>query len=76
MSIEKITVLNLETGDVGEIRRDWYENPIINNGLLEEVDPGTKPYVADLFKSRVPADGDEDDTAPSEEGETPEEEEI
>lgn len=75
MSNETVTVLNQETGDVGTIRRKWFDNPAINNGILVEVDPSQKPYVPELFKSKVPAieapveDEDEADTADNNETE-------
>lgn len=61
MSIETVDVLNLETGERGLIRRDWFENEKINNGILVEVDPDQKPYVADLFKAKVPGASADDD---------------
>jgi hypothetical protein len=68
MSIETVDVLNLETGERGLIRRDWFENAAINNGILVEVDPEQKPYVADLFKSKVAGaaeiDHDDDEIRP------------
>ena len=59
----KITVRNLETGEVGLIRRKWYDNPRINGGVLVEVAPGSKPYAPDLWKSKIGDDsaGDEPD---------------
>lgn len=53
MSIEIVEVLNLETGARGRIRRDWFENPVINANILVEVDEDQKPYVDGLYKSRL-----------------------
>lgn len=53
MSIEIVTVRNKETGDVGTIRRDWFENPVINAGVLEEVEADAKPYVTGMYRSRL-----------------------
>lgn len=50
---DKITVRNIETGEVGLIRRKWFDNPRINNGILVEVDPHSKPYVLELWKSKL-----------------------
>lgn len=55
MSIELVAVRNLETGEVGTIRRDWFENEKINAGVLVEVDPDAKSYVPELYKSKVEA---------------------
>lgn len=52
---EQVKVRNLETGDVGLIRRDWFENPAINNGILIEVEPSAKPAAKKLWKSKMPA---------------------
>ena len=72
-----VEVLNQETGERGR-RRRLFDNPAINNGVLVEVDPSQKPYVVDLFKSRLiePAeDPANDPDAPDEEPDSPEEEE-
>lgn len=53
MSIETVTVRNKETGAVGTIRRDWFENPVINAGVLEEVEADAKPYVTGMYRSRL-----------------------
>lgn len=53
MSIEIVTVRNKETGDVGTIRRDWFDNPVINAGVLEEVEADAKPYVTGMYRSRL-----------------------
>ena len=50
---DMVEVLNQDTGERGRIRRRLFDNPAINNGVLVEVDPSQKPYVADLFKSRL-----------------------
>lgn len=55
MSIEMVPVRNLETGEVGVIRRDWFENEKINAGILVEVDADAKSYVPELYKSKVEA---------------------
>lgn len=62
MSIEMVTVRNLETGQVGTIRRDWFESTRINNGVLVEVEAGAKPYVAELYKSKLVVDEPGDET--------------
>lgn len=51
--MELVEVLNKETGERGVIRRDWFENPAINAGILEEVESDQKPYVRELFRSRM-----------------------
>lgn len=56
MSIEMVPVRNLETGEVGVIRRDWFENEKINAGILVEVDADAKSYVPELYKSKVEAE--------------------
>lgn len=53
MTTELITVRNLETGKVGRIRRDWFENPAINAGILVEVEPGSKSAIPELWKSKL-----------------------
>ena len=73
-----VEVLNQETGERGRIRRRLFDNPAINNGVLVEVDPSQKPYVTEMFKSRLtePAvDPANDPDAPDEEPDSPEEEE-
>ena len=73
-----VEVLNQETGERGRIRRRLFDNPAINNGILVEVDPSQKPYVTEMFKSRLtePAvDPADDPDAPDEEPDSPEEEE-
>lgn len=50
-----VEVLNRETGERGTIRRDWFENPAINAGILVEVDPSQKPYIPELYKSKIEA---------------------
>lgn len=65
MSIEIVPVRNVETGEVGTIRRDWLDNEaIVKPGILVEVDPDAKPYVPELYKSKVTAEPEE---APEEE---------
>jgi hypothetical protein len=56
---DEIPVLNLETGATGSIRRKWFENPAINQGILVEVDERQKPYVPDLYKSKIVDQGTE-----------------
>lgn len=53
MNTEIVHVRNLDTGAVGTITRRLFENPAINNGILEEVEPGTKPYLKGFYKSRI-----------------------
>lgn len=49
---DMVEVLNQETGQRGRIRRRLFENPVINNGILVEVDPTQKPYIAGMFHPR------------------------
>lgn len=57
MSIELVPVRNTETGQVGVIRRDWLDHPVINkDGILVEVEAGAKSYVPELYKSKVEAE--------------------
>lgn len=58
MSNEIVEVLNQETGERGQIRRNLFDNPRINNGILIEVDASQKPYVRELFKSRLETEED------------------
>jgi hypothetical protein len=51
--MEIVEVMNKHTGARGSIRRDWFENPAINAGVLEEVDASQKPYVSELYRSRM-----------------------
>lgn len=53
MTIKLISVRNLDTGAVGTIREDWFNNPAINDGVLEQVSNDSKPYVPELFKSKT-----------------------
>jgi hypothetical protein len=54
MGIEWVEVLNEDTGKRGRISRGHLENPaIVKPGLLTEVDPDQKPYLPEMFKSRV-----------------------
>jgi hypothetical protein len=53
---EKIAVRNIETGEVGLIRRKLFDNPRINNGILVEVERDAKPYVSELWKSKIVED--------------------
>lgn len=63
---ETVHFLNSENGQRGKLPRYLFENPDFNDGRLVEVDPHQKPYVAELFKSRLtepaidPATVDED----------------
>lgn len=66
MSNEKVSVLNLETGEHGWIRRKWFESSALNKGILVEVDPDQKSYVPELWKSKVDEDSDTTDTDPDE----------
>lgn len=52
MSNEFVDVLNLETGQRGRIRRNLFESPVFNPGILEEVKPTQKPYLPEMFKNR------------------------
>lgn len=56
-----VEVMNLDTGERGKIRRKHFENPRINDGILVEVDPEQKPYVSELYKSRLPEDDEIED---------------
>lgn len=75
MSNEIVEVLNQETGERGQMRRKWFEHPRINNGILIEVDASQKPYVPELYHSKIPTDSavdeieDEDDNTPDNEEE-------
>ena len=69
---DMVEVLNQETGERGRIRRRLFDNPAINNGVLVEVDPSQKPYVADLFKSRLTEPAVDPATVEDDEDETPE----
>ena len=73
-----VEVLNQETGERGRIRRRLFDSPKINNGVLVEVPASQKPYVAELFKSRLtePAIDPATDKAPETEPEPSEEEEV
>ena len=51
--MEFVEVRNKHNGQRGTIRRDWFENPAINAGILEEVEPDQKPYVRELYRSRM-----------------------
>lgn len=53
MSNEPVHVLNLNTGRTGTVSRKWFENPAINAGILIEVDKAQKPYVPELYKSKI-----------------------
>lgn len=61
-----VEVLNVETGERGQIRRKLFDNTAINDGILVEVDASQKAYVRELFRSRLqepaedPADEDSD----------------
>lgn len=48
-----VEVLNLATGARGKVLRHIFENPSLNPGILEEVEAGTKPFVPELYKSKV-----------------------
>lgn len=63
MAIKIIPVRNLDTGAVGKIREDWYNNPKINPGILEEVEPGAKPYLEGYYTSRFHAEDAKDSQA-------------
>jgi len=65
MSNEKVSVLNLETGEHGWIRRKWFDNPAINKGVLVEVSEGQKSYVPELWKSKIET-SETTDTDPTE----------
>lgn len=70
MKNELVNVLNLETGERGLIRRRLFESPVFNPDILVEVDPEQKPYVSELYKSKVESDlEDTDDSAESDEDE-------
>lgn len=67
MSNEFVDVLNLETGKRGRIRRNLFESPVFNPGVLEEVDPTQKPYTEGFYKSRVSADKVSDESTEKQE---------
>ena len=67
-----VEVLNQETGERGRIRRRLFDNPAINNGVLVEVDPSQKPYVTEMFKSRLTEPAVDPATVEDAEDETPE----
>lgn len=75
MTIEIVNVMNQETGEVGKIRRDWFENPRINAGVLVEVDPDQKPYAPELFRSRLTEPAIDPTTVEDDETEDPDKEE-
>lgn len=50
---ETVKVRNLHTGQVGVIPRAFYEHPVINPGVLEEVEPDAKSYVPSMYRSRL-----------------------
>lgn len=60
MNGEMVNVLNLETGERGRIRRRLFESPVFNNGILVEVDESQKPYVPELYKSKLPDETPDD----------------
>ena len=68
---ELVHVLNLETGETGDIPRKWFEHEIINPGVLVEVDPEQKPYVQELWKSKVEDTEDEEPVATGDHGVDP-----
>jgi hypothetical protein len=53
MTTEFVRVRNLETGQVGSIRRKWFESAVINRDILVEVADDAKPYVPELYKSKI-----------------------
>lgn len=53
MTIDLVTVRNTQTGKVGTVKRRVFENHrLMSPEVFIEVDPGSKPYVAELYKSR------------------------
>lgn len=52
MSADKIPVLNTLTGQVGKIRRAFFESPVFNRGQLVEVEPGKKSYQRSTWRPR------------------------
>lgn len=52
MSVEKVTVLNTLTGQVGVMRKKHFDSPVFNRGHLVEVEPGKKSYNSALWKPR------------------------
>lgn len=57
MKNEMVEVLNTETGERGRIRRRLFESPVFNrNGILVEVEANQKPYLPEMYKSRVEDD--------------------
>lgn len=59
MAIKLISVRNKDTGDVGTIREDWFNNPAINDDILERVEKDAKPYVTELYKSKLVEKGED-----------------
>lgn len=73
MKNEMVEVFNIKTGQRGQIRRRLFESPVFNrNGILVEVEADQKPYLPEMYKSRVEdpePDEAEDDTEADEEEE-------
>lgn len=72
MKNEMVEVLNTETGERGRIRRRLFESPVFNgSGILVEVEADQKPYLPEMYKSRVeapePAEAEDDTDADEEE---------
>lgn len=63
MAIKLISVRNVDTGAVGTIREDWFNNPAINDGILERVEKDSKPYAAELYKSKLVKKGEDEEPA-------------
>jgi hypothetical protein len=53
MNTEKVTVLNLENGQVGVVRKSLFEHPSFNVGQLVQVPEGQKPYNRHLWTPRT-----------------------
>lgn len=69
MSIEWVEVLNNHTGERGRISRGHFDNPrIVKPGLLEEVSADQKPYIPEMFKSKM-AETSESETEEADEAE-------
>lgn len=52
MSNDTVNVRNTKRGTVGTVRRRIFESPVLNQGVLVEVDANAKPYVPELYRPR------------------------
>lgn len=51
--MDTLTVRNTNRGTVGPVRRRIFESPVLNPGILVEVEHDAKPYVPELYKPRT-----------------------